>query len=129
MNKQTVSGLIIGLVVGVAATFGLGQALSQDKSAPAAERTAETTDHNQATTDKLKNLKGDDFDKAFLEEMIVHHEGAIDMAKLIETNAKHDELKRLGRDIMSAQSREIDMMQTWQGDWGYKDVPKSHQSH
>ncbi len=51
------------------------------------------------------------------------------MAKLIETNAKHDELKDLGQAIISAQSQEIDMMQSWQGDWGYKSVPKSHDTH
>ncbi len=75
---------------------------------------------------KLKDLKGDEFDKAFMVEMIQHHEGAIDMAKLISTNAKHDELKKLGQDIISAQSKEIDMMQSWQTDWDYKTVPKSH---
>jgi len=77
-------------------------------------------------TDNLKNKTGDDFDKAFLSEMIEHHQGAIDMAKLAKTNAKHDAIKKLADDILDAQSREIDHMQTWQGDWGYKSVPKSH---
>lgn len=88
-----------------------------------------TADHNAKATAKLKDLKGDDFDKAFIEEMIMHHQGAIDMAKLIETNAKHDELKQLGKDIISAQSKEIDMMQTWQTDWGYKATPHSSDMH
>ena len=74
-------------------------------------------------TSLLKGKNGDDFDKTFLGQMIIHHQGEIDMAKLISTNAKHDELKRLGKDIISAQSKEIDMMQTWQTDWGYKNTP------
>ncbi len=74
----------------------------------------------------LQGKTGDDFDKAFITSMIEHHEGAIDMARLAKDNAKHDEIKKMAGDIMSAQSKEIDLMQTWQGDWGYKSVPKSH---
>jgi uncharacterized protein (DUF305 family) len=78
-------------------------------------------------TSKLQGKTGDDFDKAFISDMIAHHQGAIDMAKLAKANAKHDEIKKMADDIISAQSKEIDMMQTWQGDWGYKMVPKSHE--
>lgn len=76
----------------------------------------------------LSSKTGDDFDEAFMQQMIVHHEGAIDMAKLAQTSAKHVEIKNLANDILSAQSKEIDMMQTWQGQWGYKSVPTT-QSH
>lgn len=75
----------------------------------------------------LQGKSGDDFDKAFLSGMIAHHKGAIDMAKLVQANAKHDELKAMADDILSAQSKEIDQMQTWQTDWGYKTTPQSHQ--
>lgn len=74
-------------------------------------------------TSKLKDLSGDAFDKTFLELMIAHHQSAIDMARPGPTNAQHEEVKALTRTIMSDQSREIDQMQTWQGDWGYKKVP------
>lgn len=75
----------------------------------------------------LQGKTGDEFDKAFLSSMIAHHQGAIDMAKLVKANAKHDELKAMANDILSAQSKEIDQMQTWQTDWGYKTTPQSHQ--
>jgi uncharacterized protein (DUF305 family) len=75
----------------------------------------------------LQGKTGDDFDKAFISGMIAHHQGAIDMAKLAQKNAKHDEVKKIADDIISAQSKEIDMVQTWQGDWGYKAVPKSYE--
>ena len=76
----------------------------------------------------LKGKTGDDFDKAFISGMIVHHQGAIDMAKLASSNAKHDEVKSLASDILAAQSKEIDMMQTWQTQWGYKTTPTT-ESH
>ncbi len=67
----------------------------------------------------LKGKTGDELDKAFLEGMIPHHQGAIDMANLVLNNAKHEEIKQMARDIISAQQREIDMMKQWQKNWGY----------
>jgi uncharacterized protein (DUF305 family) len=82
-------------------------------------------DHSKMTMDEmtegLKGLKGDDFDKAFVEMMIVHHQGAVDMAKEIPTNAKHAELKKLGQEIITAQTKEIEMMKSWLKEWGYED--------
>lgn len=69
------------------------------------------------------NLKGkteDAFDKAFISEMIVHHQGAIDMAQQAKVQAKHEEIKNLARDIIAAQTREIEMMKSWQKTWGYQ---------
>ena len=77
-------------------------------------------------TGNLQGKTGGDFDKAFISGMIAHHQGAIDMAKLAQKNAKHDEVKKMADDIISAQSKEIDMMQTWQTEWGYKNTPTSH---
>jgi uncharacterized protein (DUF305 family) len=70
-------------------------------------------------SDSLKALTGDDFDKAFIEMMIDHHQGAIDMANLAKTNAKHQEIKDLSDDIVSAQSTEIQQMRDWQRLWNY----------
>ena len=67
----------------------------------------------------LKGLKGDEFDKQFISEMITHHEGAVDMAELALTNAKHQEVKTMAQNIISAQTKEIDEMQTWQKNWHY----------
>jgi uncharacterized protein (DUF305 family) len=70
-------------------------------------------------TKGLEGLKGDAFDKAFVEMMIVHHQGAVDMAKAIPENAKHAELKKLGEEIIRAQTKEIEMMKGWLKSWGY----------
>lgn len=106
--------LLGGLIVSIAAT---------QHSKPADANGSVTM--SQMTED-LRNKTGDDFDQAFLSGMIEHHQGAIDMAKLAKENAKHDEIKNLADDILSAQSKEIDMMQSWQADWGYELTPPSH---
>ncbi len=70
---------------------------------------------------ELEGNTGDDFDKAFIEMMIPHHEGAIDMARAAQQSAKHQEIKDMAEDIISAQQSEIDMMKGWQQSWGYTD--------
>ena len=67
----------------------------------------------------LTDRKSDDFDKNFVAMMIVHHQGAIDMAKLAESRAKHDEIKQLSKDIITAQTKEISEMKQWQQAWDY----------
>ncbi len=60
---------------------------------------------------------GDAFDKAFLSEMIVHHQGAVSMVEMVLTNSTRPELKKLASDIISAQNNEIQMMKDWQQNW------------
>ncbi len=65
----------------------------------------------------LQGKTGDAFDKEFLAEMIVHHQGAVEMAKAVLTTSKRPELIKLANDIISAQTKEIGMMQEWQKAW------------
>jgi len=70
-------------------------------------------------TGSLQSKTGDDFDQAFIVNMIEHHQSAVDMAELSASNAKHQEIKDLSNDIISAQNKEISDMRQWQADWGY----------
>jgi uncharacterized protein (DUF305 family) len=70
-------------------------------------------------TQALKGKTGDEFDKAFIDEMIVHHQGAIDMANLALKNAKHQEIKDLSDAIIKAQTTEIEEMKSWRSSWDY----------
>ncbi len=68
---------------------------------------------------KLQGLTGEEYDKEFLKQMIVHHEQAVEMSKYAATNAKHQEIKDLASAVISAQTKEIEQMKQWQKDWGY----------
>lgn len=57
------------------------------------------------------------FDQRFLEAMISHHQGAIDMAKMAQQMAEHEELKTLADAIIVAQQAEIEQMQSWLKEW------------
>lgn len=65
----------------------------------------------------LAGKNGDDFDKAFLAEMIMHHDGAVDMAEAALQNAQHEEIKQMARAIITAQTSEITQMKSWQQAW------------
>lgn len=67
----------------------------------------------------LEGKTGDAFDKAFIEGMIPHHQGAIEMARAAQKSAKHQEIKDLAEDIIIAQQKEIDIMRSWLKAWGY----------
>ncbi len=65
----------------------------------------------------LKGKTGDEFDKAFLDEMIVHHQGAVEMAKAVLAQSNREELKTLANGIITAQEKEIKQMQDWNKQW------------
>lgn len=68
-------------------------------------------------TQSLEGKTGDALDKAFLDEMIVHHEGAVEMAQTLLKGTFRPELIKLGTDIIAAQTQEIEMMKRWRNAW------------
>ena len=63
-----------------------------------------------------------DADVTFAQEMIPHHQQAIEMAELAESRADSEEVKELAADIEAAQGPEIETMTGWLESWG-EDVP------
>lgn len=64
-------------------------------------------------------------EKKFIQEMIPHHEGAIQMAKQADEQATTPEVKELAANIALAQQKEIDEMKGWYKQWWGTDVPKA----
>ena len=56
-------------------------------------------------------------DLAFAQQMIVHHQGAIEMADLAPTRAASQQVKDLAVRIKAAQGPEIEQMQGWLTSW------------
>jgi uncharacterized protein (DUF305 family) len=52
-------------------------------------------------------------DVDFAKGMIAHHQGAIDMAKVLLEHGKDAEMRALGEKIIAAQQPEIDQMNAW----------------
>lgn len=52
-------------------------------------------------------------DVDFVQGMIPHHQGAIDMAKVVLEKGKDPEIKKLAEGIIKAQESEIKLMNDW----------------
>lgn len=65
----------------------------------------------------LSGLTGADLERAFLLEMIPHHEMAVMMSEQCLVRASHAELKELCDRIIEAQTAEIAQMRTWLREW------------
>jgi uncharacterized protein (DUF305 family) len=57
------------------------------------------------------------FDLRFLEAMIVHHEGAVEMAEQVLERGDRPELLALAEAVIATQQQEIDLMREWQTTW------------
>jgi len=68
-----------------------------------------------ATMTKLQSLQGAEFDKLWLESMISHHQGAIEMAKAELANGENVDSKGLAKNIVATQEAEIGQMKQMLG--------------
>jgi uncharacterized protein (DUF305 family) len=141
LQKETVYVGIIGLLAGIIIAGGAAvlavnnnnQGMMKMMGMNTSHMKSSGTDHMGMSmndmSDDLKVRTGDDFDKNFVAMMIAHHQGAIDMAKLAETRAQHGEIKQLSKDVISAQTKEIQDMKQWQQDWGYNEDSSDNSMH
>ena len=75
----------------------------------------------------LSTLSGNAFDRAFIAQMIPHHQMAVAMAQMALPGAQHQELRTLLQAIITNQTAEIARMQQWHQDW--YGVPAPASSH
>ncbi len=111
-------------IVALAVIAGIGFFVLSQKGKDMAGRkdmgrsNAKSADNDSTLYKQYAALKGEDYDRTFIAGMIEHHRGAVDMAKLAMANARHRELKALAKDIIAAQTKEINEMKSWQTSFG-----------
>lgn len=120
-NKNTII-ITLGIIVALGVGYAVGASNNRSESNDGTHmmRNEYGSNMQDMMTDMNANLvgkNGDDFDKAFIGEMVVHHQGAIQMAQLALTNAKHQEIKDLANAIITAQNKEINTMLGWSKVW------------
>lgn len=98
-----VAGLAGGYVIGHLTTSTTSDTSGTTIGSVAAEASA--TGHDEA-------------DIAFAQQMIPHHEQAVEMAELATTRASSSDVKALATTIEAAQQPEIDRMDSWLTAWG-----------
>ncbi|MEH2425741.1 MAG: DUF305 domain-containing protein [Nostoc sp.] len=70
------------------------------------------------------------FDLRFIDAMIPHHQGAVEMAKEAQQKSKRPEIKKLADNIIKSQNQEITQMKQWRQAWYPKagDKPMAYDS-
>lgn len=135
MNKESILVGVIGILGGSLLTLAVASIFVNTNNSfmmnaigmhPNNSVTIGNSMDMDTMTNNLSGKTGDNFDRAFLAEMIVHHQGAIDMASIANQNAKHDEIKKLADDIVIAQTKEITHMKQWQQQWSYSTSPQPY---
>jgi uncharacterized protein (DUF305 family) len=123
MEKNTVILAILTFILGFGGGFLLG-GREAETGTHIMPNGALMQDHDMsmgsAMDDMMAGLegkRGDEFDRAFLDGMIVHHEGAVDMAEAALMYAGHQEIKDMAKAIISAQAAEIGQMRDWRDAW------------
>lgn len=116
--------LALSFIVFTSLTGGVLTACSTTTSEnPNPNTTAtETSDHqhmHHGGMDHAMDLGPADasYDLRFIDGMIVHHQGAVDMAQEAQEKSQRPELKQLADEIITAQNQEIAQMQQWRSTW------------
>lgn len=60
---------------------------------------------------------GPEFDLQFIDMMVPHHEGALEMAQVAQGRTRRPEIRRLALDILRGQANEIAQLKRWRADW------------
>lgn len=123
MNIRIIGAVVVSGALG----FGLCTAISassEPTTDPMSQDMSKMIQTEVSMEEQMKQLSSelDDksanaLDKAFVENMIVHHEGAIEMAKKVVDKTKRPEVKALAEEIITTQTTEVETMNGWLKAW------------
>ncbi len=96
---------ILGLVVSCASSGG-----GEEQGSSGSEDDMQGMAHGSESTDDASEMlmdNGEYSDERFIDAMVPHHQGAIEMAQVALENAEHPEILALAEEIVAAQETEI----------------------
>ncbi|MCA1991253.1 MAG: DUF305 domain-containing protein [Coleofasciculus sp. S288] len=140
MNSKSLIYSLVGLVTGGAITgllvINRTQAqtqVSQQNNPTQTQQNSQAPEHNlhhpkgspTATPSGMSMMSQQQAEQHFIQMMIPHHQGAVDMANLALSKAQRPEIKKLAEAIKTDQNREIEQMKAWYKQWYGTEVPAS----
>jgi uncharacterized protein (DUF305 family) len=117
----TLGGALTVLSLGLAACSpsesSAQSGVSQEGVSQESETAMEGMSHGGHAMNMDLGPADENFDLRFIDAMIVHHQGAVEMAQTALEQSERDEIKQLSEDIIAAQEQEIQQMQEWRQAW------------
>lgn len=112
----------VALVALGAVVAGCGNDSSPPSAAPPAA--APAPPGAQSNLAQIARDQGVSFDQVFIDNMIPHHQSAIEMARVELAKGRNPELRKIATDIVASQDGEITQMRAWRQAWfGSPDTP------
>ncbi len=116
--------LILGLVASMMTAAqaqpipkpSMGDGMPMKMMMPEASDSASTKEYKATMMRMMQSMPMSftgDADVDFMRQMKAHHQGAIDMAKVVLANGKDPAVKKLATEIVSAQEKEIKTIDQW----------------
>lgn len=78
---------------------------------------AQINDKPMQTMSVLEGLTGQDFDIAYMSQMIEHHKGAIEMAEAALEASENEDVRGAAQKIIEVQTSEITQLTDWLSSW------------
>ena len=109
--------LVGSLVLASSCVSGGSSESEQGIGEQTAEQTAEDND-SQSSTQTMGSFDEDKpFDLQFIDQMIIHHQGAIMSAEHMIADSERPELRQLSENIQTSQAEQIELMRAWREEW------------
>ena len=135
-TRLALAGLLSAVAIALASCGGAGGGAGSmdqggdDKGGPGAAGGAKSAgtkgmEHGSGGTASGRLMQDGRYsDERFIDEMVPHHQGAVEMAEVALENAEHEEVERLSENIVSTQREEIEELKAIKREeFGTSEVP------
>jgi uncharacterized protein (DUF305 family) len=92
---------------------GGGISQAQAPAAPSGHTKAYKEAMDRMHGPMMQGVQDADPDVAFVKGMIPHHQGAIEMAKVVLAHGKDEQVRKWAADVIREQEREMNEMRAW----------------